>query len=150
MASGGSDGKASSWNAGDLGLHPWVRKIPWRRKWQSTPALLPGKLHGWRSLIGYSPWGCKESDTTERLSPVLSCPGGSDGKESACNAGKLDLIPGLGRAPGEGNGNPCQYPCLEKSHGQKSLVGCSPMDWEELDTTDQLTLSDFHPVFIFP
>ena len=44
----------------------WVGKIPWRRKWQSTPALLPGKSHGWRSLIGYSPWGCKESDTTER------------------------------------------------------------------------------------
>ena len=44
-----------------------VRKIPWRRKWQSTPALLPGKSHGRRSLIGYSPWGRKESDTTERL-----------------------------------------------------------------------------------
>ena len=40
----------------------------WRRKWQSTPALLPGKSHGWRSLLGYSPWGHKESDTTERLS----------------------------------------------------------------------------------
>ena len=40
--------------------------LPWR-KWQSTPALLPGKSHGWRSLIGYSPWGRKESDTTERL-----------------------------------------------------------------------------------
>ena len=39
----------------------------WRRKWQSTPALLPGKSHGRRSLIGYSPWGRKESDTTERL-----------------------------------------------------------------------------------
>ena len=37
------------------------------RKWQSTPALLPGKSHGWRSLIGYSPWGHKESDTTEQL-----------------------------------------------------------------------------------
>ena len=48
-------------------LDSWVRKIPWRRKWQSTPALLPGKSHGWRSLIGYSPWGHKESDTTERL-----------------------------------------------------------------------------------
>ena len=45
----------------------WVAKIPWRRKWHPTPALLPGKSHGWRSLIGYSPWGCKESDTTERL-----------------------------------------------------------------------------------
>ena len=42
-------------------------EYPWRRKWQSTPALLPGKSHGWRSLIGYSPWGRKESDTTERL-----------------------------------------------------------------------------------
>ena len=49
------------------GFDPWVRKIPWRRKWQSTLALLPGKSHGQRSLIGYSPWGRKESDTTERL-----------------------------------------------------------------------------------
>ena len=46
---------------------PWVGKIPWRRKWQSTPVLLPGKSHGQRSLVGYSPWGCKESDTTEWL-----------------------------------------------------------------------------------
>ena len=46
---------------------PWVRKIPWRRKWQPTPILLPGKFHGWRSLVGHSPWGCKELDTTERL-----------------------------------------------------------------------------------
>ena len=42
-------------------------KIPWRRKWQPTPVLLPGKSHGRRSLVGYSPWGCKESDTTEQL-----------------------------------------------------------------------------------
>ena len=42
-------------------------KIPWRRKWQSTPTLLPGKSHRWRRVIGYSPWGLKESDTTERL-----------------------------------------------------------------------------------
>ena len=46
---------------------PWVRKIPWRRKWQSTPVLLPGTSHGQRSLEGYSPWGRKELDTTERL-----------------------------------------------------------------------------------
>ena len=43
---------------------PWVRKIPWRRKWQPTPVFLPGKFHGQRSLVGYNPWGCKESDTT--------------------------------------------------------------------------------------
>ena len=42
-------------------------------------------------------------------------PGGSDGKKSACNAGQLGSIPGLGRSPGEGNGNPLQYPCLENS-----------------------------------
>ena len=44
-----------------------VGKIPWRRKWQSTPIFLPGESHGQRSLVGYSPRGCKESDTTERL-----------------------------------------------------------------------------------
>ena len=46
---------------------PWVGKIRWRRKWQSTPILLPGKSHGQRSLVGYSPWGHKESNTTEWL-----------------------------------------------------------------------------------
>ena len=49
----------------------WVQSLgledPWRRKWQSTPVFLPGKAHGWRSLAGYSPWGRKESDTTEQL-----------------------------------------------------------------------------------
>ena len=43
------------------------QKIPWRRKWQPTPVFLPGKSHGQRSLVGYSPWGCKESYTTEQL-----------------------------------------------------------------------------------
>ena len=51
----------------ETGFDPWVWKIPWRRKWQSAPVLLPGKSHGQRSLVGYSPWGRKESDTTERL-----------------------------------------------------------------------------------
>ena len=52
---------------GRPGFSPWVGKIPWRRKWQPTPVLLPGKSHGQRSLVGYSPWGCRESDMTERL-----------------------------------------------------------------------------------
>ena len=47
-------------------FNPWVGKIPWKRKWQPTPVLLPGKSHEWRSLVGYSPWGHKEWDTTER------------------------------------------------------------------------------------
>ena len=44
----------------------WVRKIPWRRKWQPTPVFLPGRPHGHRSLAGYSPWGQKESDTATK------------------------------------------------------------------------------------
>ena len=44
---------------------PWVGKIPWSRKWQPTPVFLPGKFHGQKSLAGYSPWGRRESDTTE-------------------------------------------------------------------------------------
>ena len=56
------------------GFDPWVGKIPWRRKWQSIPALLPGKSHGWRSLIGYSPWVAKSwtrlSDFNQSLTQV--------------------------------------------------------------------------------
>ena len=51
---------------------PWVRKIPWRRKWQPTPVFLPGKSYGQRSLEGYSPWGRKELDTTEQRSVSTS------------------------------------------------------------------------------
>ena len=50
----------------------WVRKISWRREWQPSPVFLPGKLHGPKNSMGYSPWGCKESDTTERLTVSLS------------------------------------------------------------------------------
>ena len=100
---GGSDGKASAYNAGAekaMAIHfstlarqiPWVEEpgrlqsmwllrvghnwvtslslftfMHWRRKWQLTPVFLPGKSHGWRNLVSYSPWGRKESDTTERL-----------------------------------------------------------------------------------
>ena len=51
----------------DPGFNPWVGKISWRKKWQPTPVFLPGKSHGRWNLVGYSPWGRKESDTTERL-----------------------------------------------------------------------------------
>ena len=55
-----------------------------------------------------------------------SSPGSSVGRESACHAGDLGSIPGLGRSAGGGHGNPLQYSCLENPHGQRSLVGCSP------------------------
>ena len=72
------------------GFHLQVGKIPWRRKWQPTPVFFPGEFHGQRILVGYSPWGGKESDMTERLHFhfPLSC-------------------------IGEGNGNPLQCSCLE-------------------------------------
>ena len=54
------------------GFDPWVRKIPWRRKWQPTPAFLPEEFHGQKSLVGYSPCGHKESDKTEWLAPSSS------------------------------------------------------------------------------
>ena len=49
----------------------WVGKIPWRRKWLPTPVFWPGEFHGQRRLAGYSPWGCKEIDTTEVTSTFL-------------------------------------------------------------------------------
>ena len=54
---------------GRLRFDPWVGKIPWRRKWQPTPVLLPGESHVGRSLVGYSSWGRKELDRTERAGP---------------------------------------------------------------------------------
>ena len=52
----------------EIRFDPCVRKIPWRRKWQPTPLFLPEEFCGQRSLVGYSPWGRKESDMTEQLS----------------------------------------------------------------------------------
>ena len=63
---GGSEVKVSARSAGDPD-DSWVRKIPWRRKWQPTLVFLPGESHGWRSLAGYSLQGHKESDMTEWL-----------------------------------------------------------------------------------
>jgi len=51
-------------------LDPWVRKIPWRRKWQPIPVFLPGKSHGRGWGGSYNPWGCKELDTTEEAREV--------------------------------------------------------------------------------
>ena len=64
---GDSEGKASACNAGDPRFDPWVGTIPWRRKWQPTPVLLPGKSHGQRSLVRLQSIGRKKSDSAERL-----------------------------------------------------------------------------------
>ena len=72
----------------------WRRLHIWRRRWHPTPVLLPGKSHGWRSLVGCSSRGRKMSDSTERLHFQFSL---------SCT--------------GEGNGNPLQCSCLEKDRG---------------------------------
>ena len=64
---GGSDSEESTYKAGDPGSIPGLGRSPWRREWQPIPVFLPGESHGQRSLVGYSPWGCKESDRTEQL-----------------------------------------------------------------------------------
>ena len=152
--------KVSSYNV-ETWVRSWVGKIPWRRKWQPTPVVLPGKSHGRRSLVGCSPWSHKESDTTEQLTlwgayqvaqqrkqwqptPVLlrgesqgwwslggcclwglhrvrhdwsdlaaaaAAASGSVVKSPPTNPGdteEVSLLPGSGRSPGIGNGNPLQ------------------------------------------
>ena len=69
---GGSEVKASALQWGRPGFDAWVRKIPWRRKWQSNPVFLPEDFHGQRSPVGYSLWGHKESDMTEQLTDTHS------------------------------------------------------------------------------
>ena len=66
---------ASAGGTGDMGSIPG--KIPWSRKWQPLPVYLLGKFRGQRSLAGYSPWGCRESDTAERLSVQVRTHAGS-------------------------------------------------------------------------
>jgi len=72
----------------------------------------------------------------------LGFPGGSVGKESACNVGDLGSIPGLGKSPGRGHDNPLQYSCLENPHGQRSLAGCSPWGHKKSDTTELLNTAE--------
>ena len=85
-----------------------------------------------RSWVGKIPW------KRDRLpTPVfMGFSGGSDGKESACNAGNLGSIPGLGRSPGRRHDSPLQYSFLENPHGQKNLVSYSPWGHKESDTTE--------------
>ena len=69
----GLSSKESACQCGRYVFDSWFGKIPWRRKWQPTPVLLPGESYGWRSLVGYGPQGLKESDTTSlSLSPLNS------------------------------------------------------------------------------
>ena len=103
-------------NAGELASVLGQEDPPGKGKWQPTPVFLPGESHGHRSLVGYSPQGHKE--LRHDWSDLAGFPGSSDGKASAYNAGGLGSIPGSGRSPGERNGNPLQYSCLENPMDQ--------------------------------
>ena len=105
------------------GFDPWVGKIPWRRKRLPTPVFWPEEFHGL-----YSPWGQKESDTTEQLSLHFKV------KVSASNVGNPGFIPGSGRSPGEGKGYPLQYSGLKNS--MDCIVHGVTKSWKRL--------SDFH------
>ena len=70
----------------------------------------------------------------------LDFPDGSDCKESTCNVGDLSLIPGMGKSPRGGHGNPLQYSCLENPHRQRSLAGYSPWGRKELDMIERLSI----------
>ena len=74
---------------------------------------------------------------------VHNFPGGSNGKESACNEGDLGLIPGLGRSPGEGNSLPTPVFLPGEFHGQRRLAGYSPCGHRETDATDRLSLIQY-------
>ena len=91
----------------------------------------------------FDSWVGKIPRRTDRLpTPVfLGFPGGSVGKESACNVGDLGSIPGLERSSGGGHGYLLQYSCLENLHGQRSLVGYSPWACKELDMTEILSIA---------
>ena len=95
----------------------WVRKTPWRRTWQLTPVFLPGASDGQRSLVCYSPQSCKGLDRTEGLtvtniSHEWAFFHGSAVKNLHASAGDMGSIPGSGRSPGRGNGNPLLCYCL--------------------------------------
>ena len=100
-------------------------------KWHPTPVLLPGKSHGRRSLVGYSPWGCEESDTTERLYFPFS----------------LSCI-------GEGNGNPLQCSCLENPRDGGAWwavvygVAQSQTQLKRLSSSSCLTLENLFDFFL--
>ena len=87
----------------------------------------------------------KKGSIKKKKSNLYSVLGGSDGKESTCNVGDLDSIPGLGRSSGGGHGNLLQYSCLENPHGQRSLVGYSQLGCKESDMIKLLsTAPDDH------
>ena len=96
---------------------------------------------GFLNTLPLTTWSSQ--NFSKPLSINVGFPGGSDGKESACSAGDPGLIPESGRSPGEGNGNPLQYSCLENPMDREAWWVYSPWGHQVSDTTEWLTLSLF-------
>ena len=103
--------------------------MPWRREQRSAPVFLPGESHGQRSLAGYSPEGCKQSDATERLTHNTSSTA-----ESICYSSSPALTSRVWRR----RWHPTPVLLPGKSHGRRSLVGFRPWGRTESDTTERL------------
>ena len=104
------------------GFDPWVGKIPWRRDRLPTPVFLPGESHGQRSLVGYSLWVHKESDTTEWLNwSGLYNPWNSPGENTG--VGSLSLLQGIFPAQGSNPGLPhCRWILYQLSHRRSPRI----------------------------
>ena len=129
----------STCQSGGHGFHPWVRKIPWRRKWQPTPVFLPGKLHRQRSLGSYSTWAHKESDTTEQPKQQQLCPWGSQRlrhQSALYTSRELEgITEALLRQPGWRQLPPAQLPqtpLLRLSHSREA--GSQSCRWADANT----------------
>ena len=132
---GGSHGKDSAFSAGDLASIPGLRRSPGEGNgnplWYSCLENSMDRGAWWAvCFMGSQRVGHDRATNTHTYIGNLGAfPGGTSGKEPACDAGNLGevvLIAGLGRSLREGNGNPLQYSCMEIPHGQRSVVGSSP------------------------
>ena len=119
----------------------WVRSLGWEDSpggGKGYPLQYSGLENSMDSIV----YGVAKSQIRLSNFHVLDFSGGSDGKESACNVGDWSLIPGSGRSPGEGDGNPLQYSCLPgESHGPRSLAGYSLLGRKESDTEQDFTFT---------
>ena len=133
--------------------HDWATSLSlftfmhWKRKWQPTAVFLPGESQGGRSLVDCRLWGRTQSDTTEATQQQqaykdeihstywLSFPRWLSGNESICQCRRLGSIPGLGRSPGGGNGNPLQYSWLENPMDRGAWQTTVHRVTKESDTT---------------
>ena len=115
---------------------PWVGKLPWRRKWQPTQVFLPGESQGQRSLVGYSPWGHKASDTSEWLHFTSSA--GTSGKELTCQCKRHErqVWSWVWEGPLEKEKDPTPVFLPRESPGQRTLAGYCPKGSKESDMPD--------------